>query len=194
MDKEHQLLHVAVTQEIPRSLPTDQNWAQLSVWTFMLCGFSRVTYAKLQKNPSCWEWLLTTSAAGTRLPASHATVLVQKSPRWGFSMQADRGSAPSADGYSEAAGWAEQRELKLCTSTSQRRRGEHRTFTRIFKSVALESALGESPSTKGSPFHVIRFCTFRVAALTSCTGGPSLGCNSAILKLFKLFIQMKSWS
>jgi len=107
-------------------------------------------------------------------------------------MQADRGSAPSADGYSEAAGWAEQRELKLCTSTSQRRRGEHRTFTRIFKSVALESALGESPSTKGSPFHVIRFCTFRVAALTSCTGGPSLGCNSAILKLFKLFIQMKS--
>lgn len=62
--------------------------------------------------------------------------------------------------------------------------------------------VGKSLSFKGSHFHLLVFCSLPLVAerlmrpdknitLTSCEGVPSLGCNSMILKLFKLLYKQK---
>lgn len=100
----------------------------------------------------------------------------------------------------QGVNYTQQWDLQLCTSTSEQR--EHTTPTSTVASTALKC--GKITEFQGLTFSPDRVLLLPLSdrlmrpdknrTLTSREGLPSLGCNSMILKLFKLFIQTKSWN
>lgn len=133
-----------------------------------------------------------------RNPGIPAIAVVRKPQRWEFTVNADWVSRPER-WIHQVGNYTQYWDLKLCPSTSEHR--ELTTPTSTFESTALKC--GKITEFQGLTFSfdLVLLLPFsdrkrlkrpdKNITLTSCDGVPSLGYNSMILKLFKLFIQTK---